>query len=96
MSARGMLTVVGTAVGGIIGWSDDEVPSADPASVRALFADLGVRVGATAADLEAVLRRFQAWVGLPADGIAGPRTVHHLARYAREARELRVLEPHAA
>ena len=32
MSARGMLTVVGTAVGGLIGWSDDEVPSADPAS----------------------------------------------------------------
>ena len=96
MSARGMLTVVGTAVGGIIGWSDDEVPSADPASVRALFADLGIRVGATAADLEAVLRRFQAWVGLPADGVAGPRTVHQLARYAREARELRDFEPNAA
>lgn len=96
MSARGMLTVVGTAVGGLIGWSDDEVPSADPASVRALFADLGVRVGPTTADLEAVLRRFQAWVGLRADGVAGPHTVHLLARYAKEARELRGLDLDAA
>jgi len=96
MSARGVFTVVGTAVGGLIGWSDDEVPSADPASVRALFADMGVRVGATAAEFEAALRRFQAWVGLPVDGVAGPRTVHLLARYAREARELRSLELNAA
>ena len=96
MSARGMLTVVGTAVGGLIGWSDEEVPSADPASVRALFADLGVRVGATGADLEAVLRRFQGWVGLRVDGVAGPRTVHLLARYAKEARELRGFELNAA
>ena len=96
MSARGMLTVVGTAVGGLIGWSDDEVPSADPASVRALFADMGVLVGTTAADLEAVLRRFQAWVGLRVDGVAGPRTVHLLARYAKEARDLRGLELNAA
>jgi murein L,D-transpeptidase YcbB/YkuD len=96
MSARELLTVVGTAVGGLIGWSDDEVPSADPASVRALFIDMGVRVGATAADLEAVLRRFQAWVGLPVDGVAGPCTVHFLARYAKEARELRGFELNAA
>jgi murein L,D-transpeptidase YcbB/YkuD len=66
------------------------------ASVRALFADMGVRVGATAADFEAVLRRFHAWVGLPVDGVAGPRTVHLLARYAREARELRGFELTAA
>jgi murein L,D-transpeptidase YcbB/YkuD len=91
-----MLNVVGTAVGGLIGWSAGEVPSADPASVRALFADLGVRVDATAADLEAVLRRFQARVGLRADGVAGPRTVHLLARYAKEARELRYLGLNAA
>jgi hypothetical protein len=96
MSARGVLCVVGTAVGGLIGWSGDEVPSADPVSVRALFGDLGVRVGATAADLEAVLRRFQARVGLPVDGVAGPRTVHLLARYAKEARELRGVDLHAA
>jgi murein L,D-transpeptidase YcbB/YkuD len=91
-----MLTVVGTAVGGLIGWSGEQVPSADPASVRALFGDLGVRVGASSAELEAVLRSFQARVGLEADGVAGPRTVHLLARYAKEARDLRGFELNAA
>ena len=43
-----------------------------------------------------MLRRFQTWVGLRADGVAGPRTVHLLARYAREARELRGFELTAA
>ena len=89
MSARGMLSVVGTAVGGLIGWSDDDGPAADPGSLREKFADLGIRVGDSPADLEAVVRRFQGWVGLPADGVAGPRTVHELARYADEARDLR-------
>jgi hypothetical protein len=89
MSARGMLSVVGTAVGGLIGWSDEAPPAADPASLRRLFADLGVRVGAAPDDLDAVVRRFQARSGLVADGVAGPRTVHLLAQYAREARELR-------
>ncbi len=96
MSAREVFTVVGTAVGGLIGWSGDEVPSADPASVRALFGDLGVRVGPAAAELEAVLGGFQARVGLRVDGVAGPRTVHPLARYAKEARELRGFELNAA
>jgi hypothetical protein len=31
-------------------------------------------------------------VGLDVDGVAGPRTVHLLARYAKEARELRRFE----
>jgi len=88
MSVREVVTVVGTAVGGLIGWSGRAVPPADPASVRALFADLGVRVGP--GELEAVLRRFQARVGLRVDGVAGPRTVHLLARYAGEARDLRL------
>lgn len=92
MSARGMLSVVGTAVGGLIGWTDDPAPAADPASVRALFADLGVRVGDGEPELAAALRRFQARVGLETDGYAGPRTVHLLARYAEEARELRYLD----
>jgi hypothetical protein len=89
MSARGMLSVVGTAVGGLIGWTDEAPPAADPASLRELFADLGLRIGAAADDLDAAVRRFQARVGLIVDGVAGPRTVHLLARYAREARELR-------
>ena len=89
MSARGMLSVVGTAVGGLIGWSGEPVPAADPEALRALFADLGVRVGATAGELDTAVRRFQAQVGLRADGVAGLRTVHALARYAEEARDLR-------
>jgi peptidoglycan hydrolase-like protein with peptidoglycan-binding domain len=96
MSARGMLTVVGTAVGGLIGWTSEPVPAADPGSLRELFRDLGMRIGATADDLDAAVRRFQARVGLIADGVAGPRTVHLLARYAKEARDLRRFEQSAA
>jgi peptidoglycan hydrolase-like protein with peptidoglycan-binding domain len=84
MSARGVLRVVGTAVGGLIGWSDEGPPAADPASLRVLFGDLGM----TGDDLEASVRLFQERAGLVVDGVAGPRTVHLLARYAKEAREL--------
>jgi len=92
----GILGVVGTAVGGLIGWSDDDGPGADPASLRALFADLGARIGPAPADLEAAVRAFQALVGLRPDGVAGPRTVHALVVYAREARDLRAFERPAA
>ena len=95
MSARGMLSVVGTAVGGLIGWNGEPGPGADPEAVRDLFADLGLPVGDAPGDLTAAVRRFQARVGLDSDGVAGPRTVHLLARYAEEARELRRFE-HAA
>lgn len=96
MSARGMLRLTGAAVGGLIGWSDDDGPAADPRSLRELFADLGVRVGTGAGELEAVVRRFQARTGLDVDGVAGRRTVHLLARYAKQARELRRFELNAA
>ncbi len=89
MSARGMLNVVGTAVGGLIGWPGDPVPAADPGALRELFAELGVLVGPAPDDLEAAVRRFQTRAGLRADGVAGRRTVHLLARYADEARDLR-------
>jgi murein L,D-transpeptidase YcbB/YkuD len=92
MSARGMLTVVGTAVGGLIGWTDEPVPAADPDSLRALFGDLEMKTD----DLDAAVRRFQSRVGLTSDGVAGPRTVHLLARYAEEARDLRRFERSAA
>jgi hypothetical protein len=88
MSARGVLSVVGTAVGGLIGWTD-ESPAAEPAVVRCLLEDLGLPPGA---DLGGGVRAFQARSGLKADGIAGPRTVHLLARYATEARELHRLD----
>ena len=35
------------------------------------------------------MRTFQARTGITPDGVAGPRTVHRLARYAKESRELR-------
>ncbi|GIF03747.1 peptidoglycan-binding protein [Actinoplanes siamensis] len=87
MTARGVLTMVGTAVGGLIGWSET-APTADPESLRGLFADFGVRVGPDEADLEEAIRAFQLRLGLQPDGEAGPETVHLLARYAAEAREL--------
>ena len=91
MSARGVLSVVGTAVGGLIGWSDESAPAADPAALRALLNDLAI----PNQDLEAAVRAFQGRVGLSVDGVAGPRTVHLLARYARDARDLTRFE-HAA
>ena len=84
MSARGMLSVVGTAVGGLIGWSDEQ-PPADPEIVRSLLVSVGVPVESS---LEDAVRVFQERVGLDVDGVAGPRTVHLLARYAKEIREL--------
>jgi len=87
MSTRGMLTLVGNAVGGLIGWPEP-VPTADPAALRELFAGLGVHVGPDDTELAEAVRYFQARTGLPADGEAGPHTVHLLAQYAAEAREL--------
>jgi hypothetical protein len=82
-----MLSVVGTAVGGLIGWSEP-APPAEPAAVRGLFADIGVRIGPDETELAEAVRYFQTRTGLTADGEAGPRTVHLLSRYAAEAREL--------
>jgi murein L,D-transpeptidase YcbB/YkuD len=87
MSARGMLSVVGTAVGGIIGWTDEAPPAADPVSLRRLLGDLGLPATSSDDEVVAAVRAFQARVGLTADGVAGPRTVHLLARYAKEVRE---------
>jgi peptidoglycan hydrolase-like protein with peptidoglycan-binding domain len=92
MSARGMLVVVGAAVGGLIGWTTAPAPSADPASLRALLGDLGRPAGRGDDEVAAAVRAFQARAGLTADGVAGLRTVHLLARYAKEVRELRRLD----
>jgi len=86
MFARGMLSVVGTAVGGLIGWSEPP-PPADPDTVRALLTEVGVPAGES---LDDAVRAFQERAGLEPDGVAGPRTVHLLARYAKEIRELRL------
>jgi len=85
------LGLMGAAVGGLIGWSGADGPGPDPAVLRGLFADLGVRVGGSPAEMAAVVRAFQARVGLRPDGVAGPRTVHALAHTAREARDLRAI-----
>jgi murein L,D-transpeptidase YcbB/YkuD len=79
------INAVGHALAGTVTASADAVPPADPADVRALLAELGI----TAADVTHALRRFQAGAGLAVDGVAGPRTVHALTRYAAEARALR-------
>ena len=77
------LRMIGTAVGGLIGWTLP-VPSADPAALRSLFAELGVRVGPRPEDLTAAVRRFQVQAGLTPDGEAGPRTVHALVSECRK------------
>ena len=86
MSARGLLSMVGTAVGGIIGWTGTP-PPADPAIVRALLTQVGVPAEVP---LDDAVRTFQERVGLAPDGVAGPRTVHWLAHYAKEIRERRL------
>ena len=89
MSARGVLSVVGTAVGGLIGWNEPP-PPADPACLRDLLTDLGREPGRSEDELTEAVRAFQARTGLTPDGVAGPRTVHLLARYAQEARSLQL------
>jgi hypothetical protein len=96
MTARGMLSTVGTVMGGLIGWTDGDVPAADPTALRHLFGDLGMVVAPGAGALDTAVRRFQVRAGLDVDGVAGPRTVHLLARYAQEARDLRGFDLTAA
>ncbi|MBU2669279.1 peptidoglycan-binding protein [Actinoplanes bogorensis] len=79
MSARGILSVVGVAVGGVIGLGSPPPP--DPDCIRELLTEAGLRPGD---DLTEGVREFQERTGLVADGVAGPRTVHLLSRYARE------------
>jgi peptidoglycan hydrolase-like protein with peptidoglycan-binding domain len=83
-----MLSVVGTAVGGLIGWSEPP-PPADPVILRSLLTEVGIAAGDKDEDLTEAVRAFQRRTGLDPDGVAGPRTVHLLARYTKEIRELR-------
>jgi hypothetical protein len=84
-----VLSVVGTAVGGLIGWSETP-PPADPVILRSLLSEVGIPAGDAEDDLAEAVRTFQRRTGLDVDGVAGPRTVHLLARYAKEIRELRL------
>ena len=76
MSARGMLTVVGTAVGGLIGWNAPPPP--DPACLRELLTELGLPPGPSDQELPEAVRAFQARAGLRTDGVAGPQTLSAL------------------
>jgi putative peptidoglycan binding protein len=72
MSAHTIFTAVGTLLGGLIGYTGDPIPCADPTALHPLLADLGVTVGANAAELDTAIRHFQQHVGLHVDGVAGP------------------------
>jgi murein L,D-transpeptidase YcbB/YkuD len=92
MSILRTLNAVGAALAGTVNGASDAAPPADPHVVRQLLVEIGMvptRPSTTEADR--ALRRFQARSGLDADGVAGPRTVHVLARCAAEIRELRDL-----
>jgi murein L,D-transpeptidase YcbB/YkuD len=94
MSVRRALSVVGAVLAGTVTSSGSNVPPADPRVVRALLTEIGLLSadrGVDQARLQRALRRFQAVAGLAVDGVAGPKTCHALARYAREARELNLL-----
>jgi hypothetical protein len=92
MSVRRTLSVVGAVLAGTVSASGSDVPPADPKVVRALLVEIGlVSEKADGVAVRGALRRFQAGVGLTSDGVAGPRTCQLLARYAREAGEVRIL-----
>jgi hypothetical protein len=89
MSIVRVLSAGGTALAGAIGAAPDAAPPADPALVRELLGEVGLAPAGE--DLAGALRRFQAGSGLVTDGVAGPRTVHELARSAAEMRHLHEL-----
>ena len=99
MSIVRALNAVGTVLACTVGAIGGAAPAADPSSVRALLVEIGLlpaaRTGGPAAadpaELAGALRRFQARAGLVTDGVAGPRTVHLLARFATEVRDLHEL-----
>ena len=92
MSVLRTLSAVGAALAGTVTASGDAAPPADPREVHALLVDVGlVRPVGSDDEIGPALRRFQSHVGLVPDGIAGPRTVQVLARYAREARDMQAL-----
>jgi murein L,D-transpeptidase YcbB/YkuD len=103
MSIVRALSAVGTVLACAVGAAGDAAPPADPSVVRELLVEVGLMPadgatrddasGCTSGDAEVAraLRRFQVRAGLVRDGVAGPRTVHLLARYAAELRDVRQL-----
>jgi murein L,D-transpeptidase YcbB/YkuD len=92
MSVLRTLSAVGAALAGTVSAPGDAAPPADPRDVRAMLVDVGLARPVESDDeVGRALRNFQSRVGLVPDGVAGARTVQVLARYAREARDMRAL-----
>ena len=102
MSIVRALNAVGTVLACTVGAAGDAAPPADPSVVRELLVEIRLMPadgatedasggGSADADVARALRRFQAHAGLVTDGVAGPRTVHLLTRYAAEVRDLHQL-----
>jgi murein L,D-transpeptidase YcbB/YkuD len=94
MTVRRLLSALGAAAASLV--SDADAVPADVAVVRGLLARLGVTPGGSEADLADAVRAFQDRVGLPTDGVAGPRTIHQLVHHAtRNGRTAWSAEPAA-
>ena len=75
MTVTTTISMLAGALSGLV--NENANPPADNRTVRRLLTALRVNTGDGSPDaLSRAVSRFQAAVGLPADGIAGPRTVH--------------------
>ncbi|MDR7275623.1 peptidoglycan-binding domain-containing protein [Catenuloplanes atrovinosus] len=84
MTVTTTLSAMATALSGLV--ADSANPPADARTVRRLLEALRLGTGDGSPDaLARAVRRFQAAVGLPTDGVAGPRTVHMMITTLRQA-----------
>ena len=81
-------TTIGALARALSGLVDDTAnPPADARTVRRLLDALRVPTGdGSPPALSRAVSRFQNAVGLPADGVAGPRTVHMMVATLRRTR----------
>jgi murein L,D-transpeptidase YcbB/YkuD len=81
-------TTIGAVARALTGLVDDSAnPPADARTVRRLLDALRVHTGdGSPPALSRAVGRFQTAVGLPADGVAGPRTVHMMVTTLRRTR----------
>lgn len=85
MTVTTTISAMARALTGLV--DDSANPPADPRTVRRLLEALRVSTGdGSASALSRAVRRFQSAAGLPADGVAGPRTVHLMVSTLRRTR----------
>ncbi|MDP9794105.1 murein L,D-transpeptidase YcbB/YkuD [Catenuloplanes nepalensis] len=85
MTVTKTINALARALSGIVDATAN--PPADDRTVRRLLEALRVGTGDGSPDaMTRAVRRFQAAVGLPTDGVAGPRTVHMMVLTLRQAR----------